>query len=242
MDGSYITPDTAKLEELRGLIEERGWLLIEGTPEAPRAELLALRTWFGDVVGHQCSDGDGIVSVDGSYRPPRAMLPHTDGSYEPEPPAVMCLQCVHAAESGGVSTLVDGARLYALLAREYPEDLPVLFTPVLRIGRGSKYVERALFSRVGGRTRIRFRVDETVDMTVAAAAERVVSLVQSFLEGSGNWLHLALRPGQILVTDNFRVLHGRTAYDGREPRQMQRLWLNGEPSLGPPLRCGIPRL
>jgi hypothetical protein len=110
---------------------------------------------------------------------------------------------------------------------------------VLRVGRGSKYVERALFSRAGDRTKIRFRVDETIDLTVAPVAERVVSRVQRFIEDPGNWLHLALRPGQILVTDNFRILHGRTAYDVREPRQMLRLWLNGTPSPGP-LRCGIP--
>lgn len=233
-----MIPD-ALVQEIFARVEDAGWVLLESPHGADlRSELVAMQQFFGDVVLHPFSREEGIVVVDNAYRPPRGMTPHTDGTYYPEPPAVLCLQCLQAASTGGATCLVDGAGIYEMVAKEYPDELPLLFEPVLKVRRDDRFVESSVFWRDGDRVKIRIRFDETIKLEVASQVKRPVEAIRNYIEDEANQLCFALRAGQTLVTDNTRVLHGRTAYDGREQRRMDRMHLNGKGSRGP-LRTGF---
>lgn len=232
-----MSPEVVR--EIFAHLEDAGWAVLESVEGSDfRDELIGMQQMFGDVVLHPFSREEGIVVVDNAYRPPRAMTPHTDGTYYPEPPAILCLQCLRAASTGGATTLVDGARIYQHIAEKYPNDLPLLFEPVLKVRRDNRYVESSVFWRDGGRVKIRIRFDETIKLEVAPQVREAVQAIQNYIEDENNQLCFPLRAGQTLVTDNTRVLHGRTAYDGREERRMDRMHLNGKGSRGP-LRTGF---
>jgi alpha-ketoglutarate-dependent taurine dioxygenase len=238
MENAGMMPD-ALVQEILIQLEDAGWVVLESPEGADlRSELVAMQQLFGDVVLHPFSREEGIVVVDNAYRPPRAMTPHTDGTYYPEPPAVLCLQCLRAASTGGATTLVDGAGIYRRVSKEYPDELPLLFEPVLKVRRDDRFVESSVFWRDGDRVKIRIRFDQTIKLEVAPQVERSVESIRNYIEDEANQLCFALRAGQTLVTDNTRVLHGRTAYDGREERRMDRMHLNGRGSRGT-LRTGF---
>jgi len=221
---------------------EEGWIVVESPENADLDEaLLSMQAIFGGVVFHPYSREEGVVVIDNLYRPPRAMLPHTDGTYYPQPPALMCLQCIIAATTGGASTLVDGAKLYDHLASELPDDLPRLFEPVLGVEREDHFVESPVFWRADDRLRIRFRIDETIKLTIAPAADRAVEAIRRFIEVPANQLVFTLQPRQTLIVDNTRMLHGRTAYDGREQRKMNRVHFDGRSPHGDLVLGFLPR-
>jgi alpha-ketoglutarate-dependent taurine dioxygenase len=210
-----------------------GWVVIE-TPRDhdPDKALLDLQAIFGEVVFHPYSKAEGVVVVDNAYRPPRGMTPHTDGTYYPQPPAIMCLQCISAATTGGASTLVDGAKVYDHLTRELPDHLPHLFETVMSVRREDRIVQSPVFWRTGERVRIRFRIDKTIKLEVADRAQRAVQAIDRFINDTENQVIFTLRPWQTLVVDNTRMLHGRTAYDVSEPRKMNRMHLDGKSPRG----------
>lgn len=100
---TYLIDDAASLSdgavaEIHRRLEAEGWIVIQTPPGRGLEEaLLALQAILGGVVYHPYSKEEGVVVIDNAYRPPRGMLPHTDGTYYPQPPALMCLQCVTAA-------------------------------------------------------------------------------------------------------------------------------------------------
>ena len=105
-------------------------------------------------------------------------------------------------------------------------------------GAMHKFVRSSVFTHVNDQIRIRFRIDETIHLEVAPEAQRAVFLMRQFVEDPDNQVCFKLQPRQTLVTDNTRVLHGRTAYDAAEPRCMYRMHLDGMGSRGP-LRIGF---
>lgn len=238
IDDPLSLPD-AEVDRVFRRLEEDGWVVIQSNPAGdPEQILVDLQSIFGGVVFHPYSKEEGVVVVDNAYRPPRAMSPHTDGTYYPTPPALMCLQCVTAATTGGASTLVDGARVYDYLASEMPDDLTHLFEPVMGVRRENRFVEAPVFWRQGDRIGMRFRIDETIALEVAPRARRAVDAIHEFIQDPANQLEFTLQPMQTLIVDNVRTLHGRTAYDGREQRKMNRMHLDGRSPRGT-LRLGF---
>jgi len=230
---SALSLPESTIAALYSKIQDKGWAVVESPEESdPREALLSLRSLFGGVVRHPSSGEEGLVAVDNAYRPSRGMLPHTDGTYYPVPPAVICLQCSVAAESGGATTIVDAKDIYVSLQQNCPDELPVLFEPVVGVRRDDKYVESSVLKRFDGKIQIRFRVDETIRLNLRPEAVKPFTFIKEYVEEERNQLQFKLSPRQILIADNSRILHGRTAYDPSEERCMYRLHLDGAGSLG----------
>lgn len=216
------------IEGLYAEIENKGWAVVESPEGADAREaLLSLRALFGSVVRHPSSGEEGLVAVDNAYRPSRGMLPHTDGTYYPVPPAIICLQCSIAAESGGVTTIIDAKDMYANLQPTHESDLNELYAPIVGVRRDDKYVESPVFSRASGKIHIRFRVDETIGINLKPEGVKGFNAIKEYVEDERHQLQFKLHPRQILIADNTRILHGRTAYDPAEERCMYRMHLDG---------------
>jgi gamma-butyrobetaine dioxygenase len=154
-----------------------------------------------------------------------ALSPHTDQSYMTHThPMLLVLYCIENGATGGESTLVDGFRVVEDLRREMPDDYailcetPVTFaqldpsveyffartTPVIETDRAGELLALHWSHK-------NFVIDLPFDKMgrYYAAYRSLLSRLKS-----PRYEHVfRLEPGQCLLVENDRVLHGRRAFD-----------------------------
>lgn len=153
-----------------------------------------------------------------------ALMPHTDEPYRYNPPGVMFFHCLDAsADGGGVSIFVDGFGV-AEAFRQIDPDMFDLLTrvqvPYRRHYKGMIDVQAAApiisTDARGAIEGIRFN-DRAM-----APLDPGDSDIENFYEAfraictlyydQRRWCMAPLRSGDLMVFDNHRVLHGRTAF------------------------------
>ena len=152
------------------------------------------------------------------------LRPHTDGTYSHDAPGVQLLHCLHFEGTGGESTMVDAfavaARLRAEHLRHY-EVLAEVQVPGQYVGDGSHLVAARPVLRhdasgelvqvsFNNYDRAPFLLEET-EMLAFYDALREFDTIAN--DPSMQWRHV-LEPGEAMLFDNWRVLHGRFAYSG----------------------------
>lgn len=220
------------------LVARYGFCVVTGTPptaaatEALLARVAYLRTTIFGGFWEFTAD---LQKADTAYTD-LELRPHTDGTYSHDAPGLQLLHCLQFDGSGGESTMVDGFRL----ARELREQAPALHAvlssvavpgqyvgdgshlmaarPVLRHDHTGELVQVSFNN--GDRAPFLLPHDEMVTLYEALTAFDRMANDPAF-----QWRHV-LRPGEALLFDNWRVLHGRTAYTG--VRRMCGAYLNHE--------------
>ena len=172
-------------------------------------------------------------------------LPHTDGSYlqgmvregdhyvQLLPPGALLLQCWQQAASGGASILIDGLRVFRDLRRQHSWYHHVLSTKgcVTYCRDDQIALDCAVFEPLrDGTHMLRFRYDATA-FVADWAVEAFHTLQNEYWANPRYQIRLTLTPGQILIADNHRMLHGRDSFvrePGEKARSMRRVWLTRE--------------
>lgn len=170
-------------------------------------------------LGHRDSGADSVTRL--KFRPEvaevtgfagfsrQAMPPHTDGSAQPVPPALLANICVTAPHAGGSAILVDGKRAVERLAAEDPSALAQLSRPRSACF-GADTEERAVFeSGMEGRRYIRYRDDGQL---TGAGMEQPLAVLREILHEELQ--EVDLRPGTAYLLQNGRWLHGRSGFTG----------------------------
>jgi 3-hydroxyacyl-CoA dehydrogenase/alpha-ketoglutarate-dependent taurine dioxygenase len=151
------------------------------------------------------------------------LRPHTDLPYHQHPPGIQFLHCFEADAPGGESTLADGFWVADRVRREDPGAFRLLCeTPIpYRFrdeGTDLQYAAPVIERNLDGTYReVRFHnalmapldvPPDRIETTYAALRtfDRVARSEQAQVV-------LRLRPGDVMVFDNRRVLHGRRAFD-----------------------------
>lgn len=169
-----------------------------------------------------------------------AQDPHTDDPYRYTPSGVSILHCIEPADSGGESMLVDGFGVAEKLRDDDPDSFELLSTiavPFVRYrpvafeqGDDVHLVADAsviALDRDGEVAGIRFHQRAfgpfDIDPAIMGAYYRAVIQFGRSVNDPGNvWQH-RLSPGEAIVYDNQRILHGRTALLGSAGRRHVRL-------------------
>jgi trimethyllysine dioxygenase len=225
------------LERWLEAVEIYGFCLAEGVPATPEdTATLARRigylraTIFGDFWDFTAD----LAKADTAYTN-LELRPHTDGTYALDAPGLQLFHCLHFTGSGGDSILVDGFRiadeLRAADAEAY-ETLSNLEVTGQYIGDGAHLIAtRPVFRHDKGRLvqvtsnnydRAPFRLPNTEMRAFYGALKAFEALAN---DERLQWRH-PLRPGEVLLFDNWRVLHGRAAYRGE--RRLCGTYLNRE--------------
>lgn len=170
-----------------------------------------------------------------------AMDPHTDDPYRYTPSGISILHCIDASPTGGGrSTLVDGFAVaesiratrpdaFALLCsvavpwvRVRPESVDqgeavhlVAHAPVIALDRDDEVCGIRFHERSMGTLDIE---PELMDDYYRA----LIEFTRRIRSPDYQWEH-GLAPGEAIVFDNQRVLHGRTGFDGDPGRRHLRL-------------------
>jgi len=164
-------------------------------------------------------------SNDLAYRPV-GLGAHTDNPYREPVPGIQLLHCLVNETTGGLSTLVDSLAVAAALQREDPEGLELLATTPVRfrfVDGGEELIERRTIvhrDATGRMTGVHYspRLDSLplLDAETLRRFQRARGRLGELFADPHHELRFPLRAGELMMFDNSRVLHGRTAYDPRE--------------------------
>jgi gamma-butyrobetaine dioxygenase len=152
--------------------------------------------------------------------------PHTDNPYRTPVPGIQLLHCLVNDTSGGLSTLVDGLAATDALRSEDPDAFELLATLPVRFRFVDADTELLSWQTViardarGATTGLRYspRLDEMplMDDEATRRYQAARRRLGELLADPAFELRFALQPGELLMFDNERVLHGRTGFDPSE--------------------------
>ena len=166
----------------------------------------------------------------------KALRPHTDGSYSFDAPGVQILLCVENDAEGGKSVLVDGHHVAQQIKQDHPDqylDLTLIDVEGVYKGDGAELrAMRPVFREdaAGELVQVTYNnYDRSSYLHPKQEMDRLYPALQTvdrYLNNPSNqWTH-QLSVGQALVFDNWRLLHGRTAFEGN--RKMTGAYTNRE--------------
>ncbi|CAM9549273.1 unnamed protein product [Scytosiphon promiscuus] len=220
---------------LVGLLRSRGIALVRGVPtteEGTRALALNVggnlrSTLYGPgmwATSAEASAGEEAFR-DSAYSSDALAL-HTDCGYLVDPPGVQVFNCVVRAEDGGTSTYIDGFAVAERLRLESPAAFEFFSRTSLVyqcFDEGCHYMAEGPIFRLGAhghvvqvrhndydRAPLDYLSNEDIDLfyehhKTLSAIIRDPSLVARIL----------LEPGDCVILDNQRTLHGRESFKGR---------------------------
>jgi hypothetical protein len=163
---------------------------------------------------------------------------HTDGPQFDQPPRWVGLRCVRRAAVGGASKLVSAYSIHNALLEEAPQLLPLLyeayhfhrkprpettFAPIFERGATARDLRvRYLGEYVRSGHRVAGSPLDGAHAEALAALDRALAQEERFV------VELGLGDGDVLVFDNYRILHGRSAFQDqgdRPGRELSRVWV-----------------
>lgn len=157
---------------------------------------------------------------------------HTDAQYHQKPEDLVVICCVRPADSGGESTLLGLSDVWEAIRtqRDSGDLVRWLRAPVwgfevpLEFGGG----DGAARVPVLGESTIRWRRDN-LRAERDVPAEQIADAFAAACESSPRKVVLPLGPGDAIVMDNRRVLHGRLGFEDPQRHLLRvRLWRWGE--------------
>ena len=203
-----------------------GFCLALGTPTTAAAtEALLRRVGYvrETIFGGMWEFSADLTQADTAYTN-LELRPHTDGTYSHDAPGVQLLHCLQFEGTGGESTIVDGFAVAEQLRRDHPDHYATLSTvhvPGQYIGDGSHLIAARPVLRhdhAGHLVQVSFNNDDRAPFLLPEAemiafydALRVFDTIVN--DAAMQWRHV-LAPGEAMLFDNWRVLHGRCAYTG----------------------------
>ena len=162
------------------------------------------------------------------------LRPHTDATYSRDAPGLQILLCLRPAMAGGETLLVDGFKAARLLQQEDAS----AYTTLMQVSvpgeyRGDGVILRAerpvlrcdtagLLEQVSynsyDRAPLHVKLETSARFYAAIRAfDRIIDRIQ---------VELKLSAGDMLVFDNWRMLHGRASFSG--DREMCGTYINRE--------------
>ena len=172
-----------------------------------------------------------------------ALSPHTDNPYRKPVPCIQLLHCIENEVCGGLSTLVDGFSVANYLKKKNPD----LFTVLTKTKVKFRFIDKDVILENWGELievdknnnlkQIRFstRLDyvpalEKKQLDVYYKARKKIS---DLYNSNKFKIEFKLMPGDMLMMDNYRTLHGRTEYNPKEGKRfLQGCYIDYDSSEG----------
>ena len=252
------------LNQVKHQIETDGYCVIQAKSTA-RSVLLELTEYFGKRQRHKFSDEWGmqevsivddktnVLTVKDQYLggTTQEFPLHTDGAYlqgiaktkdcrllQINPPKLLFLHMVEMAEEGGASVLLDSQQVLEDALDSDLDLVKILLKPCVVYSRDDQLAFSSVFERISAETwRIRWRYDFTT-LVEESAGDAIKLFHSKYISNPKYQKRFYLQPGEILVADNFRVLHGRDAFKNHpgKPRLLHLAWIaNAEKAFINPL-------
>jgi gamma-butyrobetaine dioxygenase len=230
MDGRALDRDEVRLQSVATLLTH-GLVIIRNLSTDPECILEVARR-FGYVRETNFGRLFEVYSRPGSndlaYRPV-PLGAHTDNPYREPVPGIQLLHCLVNETAGGWSTLVDSLSVAQALQEEDPEGLQLLASIPVRfrfIDANEELIERRPIVQRDGSGRMtgvhyspRLDCLPLLDADTTRRFQRARRRLSELFADPRFELRFPLRAGELMMFNNSRVLHGRTAYDPNEGRR-----------------------
>ena len=154
------------------------------------------------------------------------LAPHTDNPYRNPVPCIQILHCIQNDVTGGLSTLVDGYTVSEKLKKNFPDYYKILTEIKIRFQFIDQNViledwaemiqidENNEFKQVRFSPRLDFvPLIEKKKLDLYYSARKKIS---ELYNSDKYKIEFKLQPGDLLMMDNYRLLHGRTTYNVNE--------------------------
>jgi gamma-butyrobetaine dioxygenase len=162
----------------------------------------------------------------------RALEPHTDNPYRDPAPTLQLLHCIQDSGSGGATFFLDGFALAEWFRAQHAEDFATLSSQAVPFAyastSGERYAARSPVLRLdanGRLTGLRFnhRALQAVDLGAADTARWYEAYLKFAKAADARERHFSfpMQPGDIVIFDNERILHGRDAFAGASNRLLR---------------------
>jgi gamma-butyrobetaine dioxygenase len=222
----------AALEQVR----DRGFSLIRSTPvnvstlESIAAMIGYIReTNYGRVYDLVVMPNAKLFANQGVFVPP-----HTDEAYRYHAQGLALFHCLQAAKGGGgVTILVDGFKVAEDLRRENPAAFELLTRVPQQFAQRYDGLDLRSAARLiacdfdGQIVGVRFNtlgsIAPDLPQELIAPFYDALRKLAVLHRDTNNWLQIPLEPGDLLIIDNERVLHGRTAFNPQADKRHLRL-------------------
>lgn len=166
-----------------------------------------------------------------------ALDPHVDNPYREPSPGIQLLHCLINETQGGLSTLVDGLACAEALRQRDPDAYRLLTTIPVRFqftDHDAEHIawqphvkldERGVFQAIHVSPRLDFAPLLPADELHAFYTAR--RQLDTLLKSAEFEIRFRLGDGDLVMFDNRRLLHGRTAFDTREgQRHLQGCYID----------------
>jgi gamma-butyrobetaine dioxygenase len=154
------------------------------------------------------------------------LAPHTDNPYRNPVPCIQILHCIENEVTGGLSTLVDGFTVTEKLKKDFPEyykiltEIKVKFQFIDQSVVLEDWAEMIQLDELGDFKQVRFspRLDfvPLIDLKKLDLFYSARKKISELYNSDKFRIEFKLQPGDLLMMDNYRLLHGRTTYDANE--------------------------
>ena len=164
------------------------------------------------------------------------LRPHTDSTYSNDAPGLQLLLCCHYKASGGESIMVDGFKIAEKIKNEKKEIYDLLTQievtgqyigdgvflkakrPIFRVNSDNELIQVSFNNY--DRAPFKFSEDKTKKFYEAIKEFDLIANNKEY-----QWRHV-LKPGELLIFNNWRILHGRGSFSGE--RKMSGCYINKE--------------
>jgi len=202
-------------------------LVRDVTPTRDAAEALARRIAYPrqSIFGAMWTLSSEVKPHDDSAYSTSFLEPHTDGTYSHDSPGLQMFVGLERDGTGGESILVDGFAVAEQLRADDPAAFEVLASvevPARYLEQGVHLEARHTTIRVdasGELQQIAFNNYDRAPFRLSRSAMsdfyRAYRELHRRLNDRDHWRLIQIEPGDALVFDNWRTLHGRMSYTGR---------------------------
>jgi len=156
---------------------------------------------------------------------------HTDNPYRDPVPTVQLLHCLESSTEGGDSVLVDGFKAATILRQENKEDFAILASTWINFRFSDDKTD--LRSRVpmielnDNNEIIKVRYNNRSIDTIKLPANKIRHFYKSYrhwseiIEREDLKITFKLSEGDLMLLDNTRIMHARTAFSKKGKRHLQ---------------------
>ncbi|ORY87573.1 hypothetical protein BCR37DRAFT_1216 [Protomyces lactucae-debilis] len=220
-------------------IHTYGFSLVDGTPIDPAATQALLeriafirQTHYGGFYDFTADLAHGDLAYTNV-----ALPPHNDTTYFSDPAGLQMFHLLAFDGTGGESLLVDGFKA----AKQLRQDHPKAYSTLSRVRvptHSAGDVDKCITPSIGGGafpilnhdpatgllSQVRYNNEDRSTMTSFTDDREVEDFYEALqvwhtlLVSPAMMLQFPMKPGQALIFDNWRVLHGRTQFDATKRR------------------------
>lgn len=235
---SFLSDDAEFAKGIE-ILSRYGYLVLRGDQaEAQLAQQFADRIGYvrQTIFGGMWDLAAGLTEHADSAYTTIYLGPHTDATYSHDAPGLQFFLCLQRADRGGESLLVDGFAI----ARDLADSDPDAYATLCSVIVPGRYIEpgvhllahRPVFrnNHRGVLTQVSYnnydRAPFLLEPKQEACFYQAYGRFAELANDPARRLEVDLRPGDLLVFDNWRSLHGRNEFSG--PRHYVGAYLNHE--------------